>query len=302
MVDDLRRVRAFIAVRDHGTITAAAAAIRIAQPALSRQIQALERELGIELFIRNGPHLQVTSAGRHLEAAAREVIGQSDRLRMLANDLATGELSELSIAAAPTTLSEVLAPFIAHLGDRAPLVSVETVLGSGVHRTVLERCDFGVSGEPAPVSGLEWMELTAVPLRAHVAADHRWAEAGRTAIGLGELVGETLILPMLDDPTRVAFDASVRAAGVQYASFVELPSPRVVQATASAGHGVGIATDLPRFDAHPLFLTGADGAPVVLKIHACWPRGHFAGDALERFAISLRDYTIDYVGPAAWTL
>ncbi len=301
-MDDLRKVRAFIAVRDHGTITAAASAIRIAQPALSRQIQALERELGVELFVRNGPRLQVTSAGKHLESAAREVLAQSDRLRMLATDLARGELSELSIAAAPTTLSEVLAPFIAHLGARSPLVSVETVLGSGVHRTVLERCDFGVSGEPAPVSGLDWMALTAVPLRAHVAAEHPWALRGRRDVGLDELVAEHLILPLPDDPTRIAFDTAVRAAHLQYASYAELPSPRVVQATASAGHGVGIATDLPRFDAHPLLLTGGDGAPVVLEIHACWPRGHFASAALERLAASLRDYTVAHVGPAAWTL
>lgn len=301
-MDDLRRLRAFIVVCDEGTITAAAVALRIAQPALSRQIQSLERELGVRLFTRNGPRLHLTPAGRHLSSAARDVIAQSDRLRMAAQEIARGELAHLTIAVAPTTLSEVLAPFIAHLGVRAPLVAVETVEGSRVHDSVIDRCDFGISGEAIPVRSLDWLELTSVPLRAYVSSRHEWAQRGRREIPVGELVRHELLLPMPDDPTRAAFDAAVRAAGSQFARFTELPSPRIVQATASAGHGVGIATDLPRFEAHPMFVTTADGTPVSLDIHACWPRGHFAADALRRFADELNDYTKGFVGPAAWEL
>lgn len=301
-MDDLRRLRAFLAVCDHGTITAAAVALHIAQPALSRQIQALEREFDVALFARNGPRLSLTAAGRHLRAAARDVVAQSDGLRMLAHELARGELAQMSIAAAPTTLSEVLAPFIAFLGEEAPFVSVETVSGAAVHDAVLDHCDFGVTGESAPVRGLDWLALTAVPLRAYVSHRHTWARDGRHDVAVDELVHESLILPMPDDPTRTSFDVAVRAAGAQYERFTELPSPRIVQATASAGHGVGILTDLPRFEAYPVFITSVDGSPVSLEIHACWPRRHVAAAALRRFAATLYDYTQRFVGPAAWVL
>jgi LysR family transcriptional regulator, benzoate and cis,cis-muconate-responsive activator of ben and cat genes len=60
---ELRHLRYFLAVIEHGTVTAAASQLHIAQPAISRQLQALERELGVALFTRRGPRLVLTHAG-----------------------------------------------------------------------------------------------------------------------------------------------------------------------------------------------------------------------------------------------
>ena len=62
---DLRQVRTFLAVADLGTVSRAAEQLHITQPALSRQIAALQQELGVKLFDRVGRRLLLTTEGGH---------------------------------------------------------------------------------------------------------------------------------------------------------------------------------------------------------------------------------------------
>lgn len=71
---DVRLVRYFVAVVDHGGVTKGANSLFIAQPSMSQAIRSLERELGAELFDRSGPSLTLTDAGRVFEVAARRVM------------------------------------------------------------------------------------------------------------------------------------------------------------------------------------------------------------------------------------
>ena len=66
---DLKRLRTFVAVAEHGTVSKAAAVLNITQPALSRQIGALEYEFGFPLFERSGRRLTAHAARR---AVARQ--------------------------------------------------------------------------------------------------------------------------------------------------------------------------------------------------------------------------------------
>src|SRR3712207_6619098 len=68
-VMDLRRARTFVTVAELGTVSKAALRLRIAQPALSRQISDLEQELGLKLFDRLGRRLVLTGEGEQLLGA-----------------------------------------------------------------------------------------------------------------------------------------------------------------------------------------------------------------------------------------
>ena len=92
---DLRRLEYFLAVVQHGQVTSAASALRVAQPSLSQAIKALERDLGVPLFTREGRTLRPTRAGRALIEPARRVLGDLDTARAAVADvveLATGWL------------------------------------------------------------------------------------------------------------------------------------------------------------------------------------------------------------------
>lgn len=71
---DLRQLRYFVAIAEHGTITAAAGSLFITQPSLSQQIRVLERGLGVELLERGRDGVRLTAAGRELLPRARDLI------------------------------------------------------------------------------------------------------------------------------------------------------------------------------------------------------------------------------------
>ena len=72
---DLRRLRTFVTVAEQGTVSKAAIDLHIAQPALSRQIGDLERELGLKLFDRIGRRLVLTADGEQLLGSCRSMLG-----------------------------------------------------------------------------------------------------------------------------------------------------------------------------------------------------------------------------------
>jgi DNA-binding transcriptional LysR family regulator len=298
---ELRHLRYFLAVVEHGTITAAAAELRVAQPAISRQLQSLESQLGVRLFTRNGPRLRLTHAGREMHARAEDLVTRSRRFEDAAHALASGELTEVSLAAADTTISEVVAPFVATLGTTDPFVSVRLSYPDGIHSLVHRDFDLGVSAASPPTSGLDWVPLTDVPLRAYTSTGHPWAVSGQRHVPVGDLVAEKLIVPGVNHPVRKVLDDAAGASGHRFQAGYEVPSPRMVQALSAAGRGVGIATDLPRFGAYPIFVVTDDGEPVVISIHACWHPDHYAAEAIRRFVARLAEFCSTTVREAAWT-
>ena len=77
---DLRRLRAFVAIVDAGGFARAAARVNLSQPALSRQIHALETELGVRLFDRIGRRVQLTSEGEDLLERSRRLLADAESL------------------------------------------------------------------------------------------------------------------------------------------------------------------------------------------------------------------------------
>ncbi|WGW13578.1 LysR family transcriptional regulator [Saxibacter everestensis] len=297
---ELRHLRYFLAVVEYGTVTAAAEHLRVAQPAISRQLHALERNLGVELFTRKGPRLSVTYAGTEILKVASDLVARADRVEMVARQLSEGEIPQISIAAADTTISEIVAPFVATLTSSDVFVTVKQVESDKVHEAVRDTCDLGISASRPPSCGLDWHPLTSVPLRAYVAQTHRWARERYKEISVGELLREDLVLPIQSDPTRTALDDAVAAEARRYRSFENVPSPRLAQALAASGRGVGVATDLPRFDAYPVFIVSSTGEPVCLPIHTCWNPEHYAVASVREFVSRLEVFARTEVRDAAW--
>ncbi len=105
----LKKLRAFCKVAKHGSVTKAADKLYASQPTVSLQIQALEREMGITLFERNGPQIMLTVEGKILYDLAEPLVQNVDHLHETfsahCGNLSTGELS---IAAGESTILYVL--------------------------------------------------------------------------------------------------------------------------------------------------------------------------------------------------
>lgn len=297
---ELKRIRYFLEVVRAGTVTAAAERLHIAQPAISRQLRYLETELGLVLFDRIGPRLRLTSAGRQFVGVAEDLVRRADRIESAARQMARGELSHVAVAAAQTTITEVLAPFVATLAPDDPFISVREVPADQIHSTVRESADLGLAAGPADDPTLTWRPLTDVPLRAYVAPGHRWATEGRHAITITELVAEKLLLLTREHPARVILDRAVSQAGLTYERVAESGNALMCEALAASGFGVGVITDLPRFGGHPLLIDTGARATLRLSLHACWSPHHYAAGALAAVVDRLAEFAGTYVHDTAW--
>lgn len=94
---ELRHLRYFLAVAEELHFTRAAARLHIGQPPLSQQIQALEAELGVALFVRTKRSVQLTEAGGHLVTRAREILGASANITGELQQIVRGATGELRV-------------------------------------------------------------------------------------------------------------------------------------------------------------------------------------------------------------
>src|SRR5256885_15455414 len=101
-------VGSFAALADELHFTRAAARLHVAQPALTKRIQQLERVLGVQLFVRTRRAVRLTSAGELLLEKARQVIRATDELALAARRLADGDAGRLRIGFTPSAPHHVL--------------------------------------------------------------------------------------------------------------------------------------------------------------------------------------------------
>src|SRR5215470_9547853 len=137
---DLKHVRTFVAVAELGTVTKAALHLRVAQPALSRQIYDLERDLGLALFDRIGRRLFLTGAGEQLLGSCRSLLGSVNALSEQAQLLRHGSTGVLKVAASPVQVEIVFSTFLHEYAKRYPNVQVKLVEAIGpTTLTLIER-------------------------------------------------------------------------------------------------------------------------------------------------------------------
>jgi DNA-binding transcriptional LysR family regulator len=290
---DLRTLRYFVAVAETGSVTAAARTQHVAQPSLSRQLRQLERELGISLFDRRDGRLRISAAGRQFLPVAREVLGRAANARAAAASLAAGRLERVSIAAPGTTLTDVVAPFIATIGPDDPLPAVRESLPRTIYAELSRGADLVVGTEPPPAA-LRSLHLARLPVWAYVPASHPWA--GWDQVDLADLLGENLLMLTDDFHPRQALDRAVSIAGRGYGPLLEFGAPQVAQALAAAGRGVAVVSDDPRFDLHPVRIAGTRG-PVGISLYAAWEADHHAVQTLACLAQRLSDFCVARYGP-----
>ena len=112
---DLRHTRTFVTVAELGTVSKAALRLRIAQPALSRQISDLEQELGFKLFDRVGRRLLLTGEGEQLLTDCRGLLNYATALGERAQQIRRGDFGVLKVAATPLHIEGVFSEFLPRL-------------------------------------------------------------------------------------------------------------------------------------------------------------------------------------------
>ena len=121
---ELRHLRYFVAAGEALNFTEAAARLRVAQPALSRQVRDLEDEIGVDLLRRSPRGVTLTAEGKLFLEEVRELLKRTDESVEKVRALVRGEYSELRVGYAPTLAVEILPPGLAAFRKSVPTTKV----------------------------------------------------------------------------------------------------------------------------------------------------------------------------------
>ncbi|WP_300683033.1 LysR family transcriptional regulator [Nocardioides sp.] len=290
---DLRLIKYFVSTAEAGSATAAARALHVTQPVLSRQLRHLEQQLGLHLFDREGRRLRLSRAGEAFLPTAQELLRHAANAAGAAHNLAAGVVTEVHIAAPPSTLTDVVAPFIATLGPTEPVPLVRDIGGESAQAALAAGADLAVV-TTRPARSLGSRALMVCPVWAYVAPDDPWA--GRSSVDVSELPERTLIVLQPQFQPRALLDAALNSTGPGYGDVIEVGNTQVAQAIAATGRGVAVVSDDARFDLVPLLIS-VPGGYLQIRLFAAWERQHHAAVLLEDWADRLGAFCLHRYGP-----
>lgn len=124
---DWNRGRAFLATAEHGSLSAAARALGLTQPTLSRQVAGLEQDLGLLLFERVGKALHLTDSGRDMLDHFQRMGAAAERISLAASGQSTSVEGHVSISASDVTAAFILPQLLPALRRTAPGITIEIV-------------------------------------------------------------------------------------------------------------------------------------------------------------------------------
>jgi DNA-binding transcriptional LysR family regulator len=122
---DLQHLQTFLIVVEEMNFGRAAERLHIAQPPLSRQIQRLEKNLGVELFLRTKPQIQLTAAGKVLAVEAKKILKQVDLAVQLTQRASRGEIGQIVIGFEGSSLSDIVPLSIKTYQQQFPEVKID---------------------------------------------------------------------------------------------------------------------------------------------------------------------------------
>jgi len=241
---DLRHFRTFVTVAEEGTVSKAALRLRVAQPALSRQINDLESELGIRLFDRIRRRLILTGEGEQLLGDCRVILGAVGALAERAQLLRRADAGVLRVGATGQMIDGVFSNFLHRYAERRPNVQIKLSEATGpTLLTMLERGELHVciSGIRAIQADNHPFEIFSLPPVEFLAASDTSLHLGNAErVDIARLGSHPLLLLDTSFFFRQTFDAACRLAGLGPNIFIESRTPHTLLSLAEAGHGVAI--------------------------------------------------------------
>jgi DNA-binding transcriptional LysR family regulator len=246
----LRALECLVALVDHGSVSAAAAALHMSQPALSHQIASLEKELGVSVAERLKRGVHVTAAGSAAAEEARLALRAVDRAVQIGQRVGHASPGRIRISCAETMTAWLLLPVLRQWQSRRP--DVRLVLSEftsvGAMRDLLEAGQTDVAFGPRPACATD----------AHVevfgkqdvvvvaAAEHPFAEL--PCVPFQALEGQPFVHYDPEGGLSIRVDQLAARHHVVLNPVLRACSPRVAAQLAAAGMGITIApvSALPR--------------------------------------------------------
>lgn len=240
---NLHHVRIFAAIVEHGGFTRAAQMLRLSQPAVSKSLNELERQLHVTLLDRSGKTVTLTEAGRTLYARAGELFGVERAAERELRELRGLKRGVLRVAASTTIATYLLPAYLGRFHTRHPGVRIRTTSANtrAVLRALLEfRVDVALVEGPvehARVQVIPWREDELVVI---AAPDH--AIVAASPIEARRLADEQLLVREPGSGTRVVTERALAERGVRLGRTIRVGGTEAIKQAVAAGLGVGVVS------------------------------------------------------------
>jgi len=289
----LRQLRIFDRVAHHRSVSRAAEALHLTQPAVSMQLKQMEGQIGLKLIERIGKRLELTEAGEELWMRARRVHAEMDEL--LAAMLARRGMQRGRVRLAVVATANYFVPqAIAAFRRRYPALVVELVVGN--RQVVFDRLndntiDLVIAGQPPDGVACVAEPFLDNPLVVIAAPEHAFAARKRVAVS--ELALEPVVLREPGSGTRAAFLKYLSVHGFEPRIAAELPTVEAVKQAVQAGLGLGVVSAQSvelEVTAGRLTVVPVSGFPLLRQWYVIRREGKTLSAAAEAFRVTLLEH------------
>lgn len=238
---ELSQLRTLIHVAELGSLSKAADRLRIAQPALSRQVRLLEDELGARLFDRHGRGMVLTEQGRDVLARAQRIMAELDEIQAKAADAQAPLTGQVAIGFPPTVGDIISVPLVTAFGQSHPQAVLRLAgaytgyLLDWMHRGEI---DLAILYDPRPARSIRSRPLLLENLFLIGPAEAGFSTTRAMAFRM--LEGKRLLLPSGRHGLRTIVERCAAEAGIALDVVVEADSYATLKDLVRHGHGLTV--------------------------------------------------------------
>lgn len=297
---NMRHIRAFLAIAQHGSFTRAADQLGLSQPALTICIRQLEECLGLAVFNRTTRKVLLTFAGREFLPTARRLLSEFEAALTNMQAHADSQRGRVSVASLPSVAAEWLPPTVSHFARTYPQVSVEITVedSPGVYRRVRENeVNFGFVGQLKPTPDLSVRKLQSEVIGLVCRPDHPLAKR-RAPLTWSDLEGCNVLDSGNDDCIRTVLAEHPQLTHTLTSSLYRTNKAAILLAMVEEGIGVTAMPlmAVPREYRSIMTFRPLHEPAVERTVYLVQRRSHVLSAAENRFietALSMVDRTID---------
>ncbi|WOI58240.1 LysR substrate-binding domain-containing protein [Palleronia sp. LCG004] len=292
---NFRRIEAFNAVMRSGSITRAAEALFVSQPAVSKLVSAFEHSCGFALFTRAHGRLLPTPEARRLFVETENLITGLERVDSITRSIAQAERGEIAVAAFPALSLRFLPREAARMLDTRPEVEMTLLTRNSpdiVSAMLSRSADFGLSLLPTQETSLQCSPFAEFSMVLALPEDHPLS--AQDVVDTPQLEGERLISLGRDDQSfRIVGEAFVRAeTRVSHRIEVQMADSAIVMV--AEGHGIALVPSCSTIgweDRGVAFRPLAERLTMTVWLYASrWePMSNLAGHLLSRLRTALAE-------------
>jgi len=176
---DLNTINIFLTVAEYSSFSEAGRKLNLSQPAISQAIHNLERQFGVQLFIRHGRSVRLTEAGQLLQGFGQELLTSANRVEETMHSLQGTVVGEMTIGCSTTSGKYLLPGLIARFRQRFPQLRVNVMVtgrDSVIKKLISGDLPLGISSKLIEHSDLEYQDFYTDDVILIVPKDHRWAQ------------------------------------------------------------------------------------------------------------------------------